>query len=112
MADLTVNAFSGGVITQTLVSANAGGDAIPGYDGKQFLVVTNGSGGSINVTLNSQVVCDQGSDHDLVIAVAAGATRQIKAPAPATRWQDTNGKLQISYSGVTSLSIGAFKWPE
>ncbi len=113
MADLTTNSFSGGVITQTLVSAAVGGDNIVAYSGKEFLVVANGSGGSINVTINSQEVCNQGSDHDLVIAVAAGATRIIKPPAPASRWIDTaDGKAKITYSGVTSLTVGVFKWPE
>lgn len=114
MANLTVNLFSGGVVTQTLVAAAAGGDAVQNYDGKQFLVVTNAHATlARTVTINSQELCNQGSDHDLAIAVAALTTRHIKVPAPAARWRDTSGALQITYSDAAAdLTIGAFKWPE
>jgi hypothetical protein len=112
MADLTIVPFVTGSLTDTLTAASGGGDAIAGYNGKQWLDVNNGSGGSITVTVNSQVNCDQGADHDFTLAVPAGARRKIKLPAPATRWVDGTGRAQITYSGVTSLTVGCFQWPE
>lgn len=112
MADLTVVSFVTGTLVDTLVAANAGGDAIPGYTGKEWFEVNNGSGSPITVTFNSQEVCSQGSDHDLAQAVAAGVRRKVKLPAPASRWLDGTGRVQITYSGVTTLTVGVFKWPE
>ena len=114
MADLTVNAFANGVVTETLVAAASGGDAIANYTGKEFLIVKNSHATNPRtVTIGSVEACNQGSDHDLAITVAALTTRLIKAPNPASRWKDVNSKLQITYSdSAADITIGAFKWPE
>lgn len=114
MADLTVNTYSAGSLTDSLTAAAGGGDAIPAYTGKEWLEVNNGGGSSINVTLVSQYVPPAAGTAaaSLVVAVAAGARKKIKAPAPKEIWTDVNGKLQITYSGVTSVTVGAFRWPE
>src|SRR5262245_33513848 len=114
MADLTVNTFSGGSVVQTLVAATSGGDTIAGYDGKQFLVVRNAHATlPRTITFGSVEPCNQGSDHDLPITVAALVTRIIKVPSPASRWKDVNGKLQITYSdSAADITVGALQWLE
>lgn len=71
------------------------------------LKVINGGVGSINVTIAAQVACDQGSTHNIVNAVANGVT-EIMGPF-LERYRDTNGYVQITYSGVTSVTIYAFR---
>lgn len=84
-------------------AAAGGGDQYP-FGSNTFLVVKNGGGASINVTLNSVVACDQGSDHDQVVAVPNGGERWIKAP---TRFADPSGYVGVTYSGVTSVTVAA-----
>lgn len=103
MATLTVQkpGLTGAVVT--LAAAAAGGDTFAN-DGQTMMKVTNGGVGSINVTVNSQRTCDQGSDHDIVVAVGAGVTKDI-GPFDPYRF---GGMLLVTYSGVTSVSVGAY----
>lgn len=94
--------LTGAVITYT--AAAAGGDTMANT-GVEKLRVKNGGGASINVTINSQRPCDQGTDHDLVIAVAAGAEKEI-GPFPPYRF---GNPVQISYSAVTTVTVAATK---
>lgn len=113
MADLTVNKFSGGSVAETLVAAGAGGDAIPNYTGKQFLVVKNAHATlSRTVTFNSGENCNQGVDHDIAVVVAALTTRIIKVPNPPSRFQNASKALPWTYSSEADLTVGAFEWPE
>lgn len=80
-------------------------------DGRTFLRVTNGGGSSINVTFNSIQPCNQGSDHDLVVAVPNGATREI-GPFDPTRFNDpSTGLLGVAYSATTSVTAEAIRTP-
>jgi len=114
MATLTKNAFTTGSAVEALVAAAAGGDTVPTLDRKDFIVVKNTHATlSRTVTLNSQEACNQGSDHDLAIAVAALTTRFIKPPAPGTRWKDVSGNLQMTYSdSAADLTVGVFTMPD
>jgi hypothetical protein len=114
MANLTKNTFTGGGAVETLVAAASGGDTVQTLTRQDFLIVKN-SNATLprTVTLNSQETCNQGSDHDLAIVVAALTTQLIKPPAPATRWKDTNGAMQIAYSAAAAdLTVGAFTMPD
>lgn len=72
-------------------------------------MVTNGGGSSINVTID-----DPGStspanatafNPDVVVAVPNGQTRLI-GPFPVNRFNDANGLVAVSYSGVTTVTVG------
>lgn len=107
MATLTVQTPSLTGLDPTLTAASGGGDEFVN-DGATVLHVKNGGGGSINVTVDSQTPCSQGFDHDVVVAVPAGAERLI-GPFPQARFNDANGKAQVAYSGVTSVTVAARK---
>jgi hypothetical protein len=111
---------SGATLTGTLasgvaVAAAAGGDSIVLGGNTVMIRVINGGGGSINVTLNSVQVPSfaggaQAADVDPVMAVAAGATRVIRIPdEDFPRFANTTtGMLDLTYSGVTSVTIEAW----
>ena len=61
-------------------------------------------GGDITVTIASQRACDQGSTHNAAVVVTAGEERFI-GPFDPARYNDSNGMTQLTYSGVTSLTI-------
>ncbi len=87
-------------------AAQAGGDYIQNDTGRVVLHAKNGSGSAITVTVASQRPCDQGSTHNLVVSVPAGGDRMI-GPLPTARFNDEDGRVQITYSGVTSLTVAA-----
>lgn len=87
------------------VAATAGGDRMP-VGPNNYLRVSNASGGSLTVTIDSVTPCSQGFDHDLVVAVAAGVTKEI-GPITSRFASLADGLAAITYSGVTSLTVEA-----
>lgn len=106
MADLATQKVQAAGSVPTLAPATVSGDRMV-WSPTGFLKVSNASGGPINVTLNSIRACDQGFDHDTVVAVAAGATKDISIKDP--RFRDSSGWVNITYSAVTSVTVGAFE---
>jgi hypothetical protein len=84
-------------------AAAGGGDQFINT-GKEFLHVKNGGGGSIDVTIDSQTPCNQGFDHNLLVAVPNGQDRII-GPFDPGRFNDANGYVKITYSGVAGLTV-------
>ena len=108
MATLAVQASLLTGITPSYAAAAGGGDEFPN-DGKSMLHLKNGSGGTIVVTVDSLVACNQGSDHDSVTSIAAGAEAMV-GPFDVTRFNDpATSRAAITYDGVTSLTLGVFK---
>ena len=110
MATLTVQEISLTGLTISFAAAAGGGDQFAN-SGKEFLYVKNGGGGSINVTVDSQTLCDQGNDHDAVVAVGAGSEECI-GPFNKGRFDDSSENVQITYSGVTSVTVAVVRLPE
>jgi hypothetical protein len=107
MATLSVQQITtAGVVPASLVAAGGSGDQFPN-NGRTFLDVANDSGGSINVTIASQRLCDQGATHNTVVAVADGATKRL-GPFDPSRYNDGTGSVHVSYSDATSVTVGAF----
>lgn len=109
MSTLTVQIITLTGVTPSLAAATAGGDQWANT-GREFLHVKNDGAASINVTVNSQKACNQGFDHDVVIAVPAGEQRQI-GPFSKERFNDDDGYALVTYSDVTSLTIGVVRLP-
>jgi hypothetical protein len=104
--------------TQTIVpaglapaysAASGGGDKLaPGND--TFLHVKNASGAPITVTIDSVVPSNYGTDADLVVAVPATTGDKMIGPLPASRFANpADGLVNVTYSGVTSLTVAAIK---
>lgn len=90
----------------TFVAASAGGDTIAGAGNTTIqFQVKNGGGASITVTFTGVVPCSQGSLHNAVATVAAGATEYIDVPSQAV--DPTTGNAAVTYSSVTSVTVAA-----
>jgi hypothetical protein len=108
MADIAVaRAAKNASVVQTLTQVNASDTILAPKSGDE-LVVNNGGGSPINVTLTALQACDQETLHDVVIAVTNGTTRKIPMPVPLSRYLNTAGNLPVTYSATTSVSAGAF----
>lgn len=87
-------------IAPVTYAASAGGDSITNAAaGNLFVRVTNGSGAGINVTVASPGLCSHGGTHPLVVAVAAGATKEI-GPLPPGRFGAAVGLTYSAYADV------------
>jgi hypothetical protein len=106
MADLSVQNPNEAGIAGSLVAAASGGDAfVPG--GRTWVELVNGSGGAI--TVNFALFAD-----GLTIAagrsvsIPAGARRLIQLKNIGVYTDPADGKVKMTYSGVTSLTVGVF----
>lgn len=116
MADLTVQTVVEAGIIPTYAAAAGGGDAIPGNDGQIMLHVKNGGGGSITVTIAAQTTAGVTPGLGPVSKANAGgsvanASEKMFGPFPVVAFNDGNGKVQVTYSGVTSVTVAAIKLP-
>lgn len=107
MATLTVQKVDLAGLAPTYAAAAVGGDEFVN-SGKEFIHVKNGGAGAITVTVNSQALCNQGFDHDAAVSVPASGERMI-GPFLKARFDDANAKVQITYSGVTSVTIAVIQ---
>lgn len=106
----TVNAQAGFQDNAALIAAAAGGDAFaPGAD--TFVRVNNGGASPITVTFatpgtfGGNAIGDGGGS-------VANATSRMFGPFPPELYADpTTGLVIVTYSGVTSVTIGAFRIP-
>ena len=119
MATLTVaTAAEAGVATAdasaTSINCSSGGDEFVNT-GEELVIINNGSGGALTVTFAKT------SDTDIIdpvvgkvtkanVATAVGAGKTVAfGPFPIGGFNDANSKVQITYSGVTSLTIDVVK---
>lgn len=116
MATLTLQATDeDGINPLTETAAAAGGDQFIN-DGRQIIVVQNGDASAKTVTVAGQAT-DVRVPHygkldqtDTVAVVAAGATA-ILGPFPKQGFNDASGYVQITYSAVTSVTVGVVTVP-
>lgn len=113
MATLTVQEFDEAGNDLTLSSAAAGGDEFPN-SGQELLVVKNGSGSSMDVTITAQVNSfDDASYGNAVkenqtLSVAAGGVALL-GPFSRKSFNDGSGNVQVSYSDETSVEVAAVR---
>lgn len=108
MAVLSAQQINRAGAVPSYAAAAGGGDSFPpGQD--TWLHAKNGSGGAITIT-----VVTPGTDAignavaDTVVSVGAGAER-VWGPFPAVYYANpATGNADITYSAVTTLTIGAF----
>jgi hypothetical protein len=112
MATVTPQEVPADGIALTMFAAAVAGDAVFNNSGSAVLLVTNGGGSSINVTINAPagVKFPTGGGYppqsvaNQVVAVAAGVTKHVRL---FPKQNDSSTLVQITYSSVTSVTIGA-----
>lgn len=113
MADITVQRISaedGAVLT--LPAASAGGDKFV-WEEKASLMVVNGGGVSVTVTVTAATAEVSGEQGDLtrsnlVMVLAAGQTGIIPPMPTAFRNRADLDKVAVTYSGVASVKVQPF----
>lgn len=111
MATLTTQAIARTGIAPSYASAAGGGDACETGD-DIFLQVKNASGGSITVTIAvpSSASTTPGVTYtNTTVSVPATTGDRMIGPISSIYKDPTTGLATITYSGVTSLTVGCFK---
>lgn len=97
-------------ITVAFTAANVDGHVIEG-SGDTLLLVDNGSGGPINVTVQTPATQDGLAVAEQVVAVAAGAIKAIGPFKPATYDRPTGaadaGDVYVDFSAVATVTVAA-----
>lgn len=88
-------------------AADVAGDSFLN-DGQTVLAINNQDVGSVTVTIAFQVTLDGVTATNRTVTVPAGETVIVGAFPPSI-YNDTNGKVQVTYSGVTSLFVVPLK---
>jgi hypothetical protein len=97
----------------TFVAAAGGGDTCRVPSGGTFLVVKNGGGSPINVTIDDPLTPVPGgsaANNDTVVAVPNAGERWI-ALNPQRHVNPSTGLASITYSDVTSVTIACINGP-
>ncbi|MFZ2905328.1 MAG: hypothetical protein WAZ98_03895 [Cyclobacteriaceae bacterium] len=116
MATLTRQNIVEAGLTPTFAACAGGGDVVDNSDGKTFLHVKNGSGGSLTVTIAAGVAATGIADpkfgtlNKTAVAKVVGAGAEaVIGPFKKHGFNNASEQLAITYSGVTSLTIAAYK---
>jgi hypothetical protein len=106
---LTIQTVGIAGATISTAAANADGNSIVADEAaKVILQVANGGGSSITVTIPATGKAYGIDLEDQTITVAAGATKHIAGLEPGA-FQQTDGTVYVNYSGVSSVTVAAFR---
>lgn len=110
MAEITVVRPDVDGVDPGFVAAQAGGDhLIPDAGRSVVVLVRNDSAGALTVTVDdpntSTPAGAKAFDPDVDVSVPAGAERAILLDR--LRFVDEQGRIDLTYSGVTSLTVAA-----
>jgi len=107
LAVLSVQRITLAGLAPSMVAADVAGDEF-GNGGRAYLHVNNGGASQITVTVDSVKPCNYGEDHDITVDVPAGEERLI-GPFEPRRFNNSSGRVAVTYSDVTSVTVGAFE---
>lgn len=108
MATLTAQQIVRTGLKPTMASAASGGDEFPNT-GKEWLYFKNGEAGEITVTLDIETTVDGQPVTDPTVAIPAGEQKFIGPFPPAIYNNSTTGRVSVTYSAVTSLTVAVMK---
>ena len=108
MATLSVQSIVKAGLNPSFSAAAGGGDQFALTDKNDIFWIKNGSGGSITVTFTTQATTDGLAVADRTVAVPAGEDRAVSDLDPNV-YRDSSGYCQVTYSGVTSLTVAALR---
>lgn len=85
----------------------ADGNALTGCGAAPFVLVENGSGSPVTVTITS-IACSHGRTETFAKTIAAGDTA-ILGPFSPDLWQQAGGVLYLDWSADTTITFAGFQ---
>jgi hypothetical protein len=106
--DLPVQQINRIGLNPAYTAGNGSGGHSISNDGRVFFHVKNGGGAPITATAQTPVTVDDLAVADRVVTVPAGGERMI-GPFPPGLYNQSDGKVYLDFSDVTSVTVGAFR---
>jgi len=103
MATIATQTISRTGLEAAYSAAAAGGDDFVNT-GKEFIHIRNASVGDITVTIVTPATVDGLAVADRAVVVTAAEERFI-GPFQTTYYNNSSGKVALTYSGVTTLTL-------
>ena len=108
MATLAVQSIVRTGLETTYAALAVGGDEFVN-SGSEWIEVVNADAGDITVTVDTPNFIDTDlAIADRTILVTAGERRHI-GPFPTSNYNDSAGKVQLTYSAVANITIALLK---
>lgn len=104
---LTPQVITTAGLVATLGAANAAGHSIVN-SGNSFVVVANGAGAPINVTIQTPAVVLGEPVAERVVSVTNGTTAWI-GPFPPATFNQTDGTVYVDFSDVGTITCAAIR---
>ena len=117
MATLAIQKIVEAGLAPTYGAAASGGDVFPNTKGEVFLHVKNGGVGAVTVTIAPQAssfnVANKGAvtKPDAGGSVPATTGDRMFGPFPPAAFNDNQGRVAVTYSGVTTVTVAAIQLP-
>jgi hypothetical protein len=109
MATLTINpVVRAGLNLTTVDTAAAGGGDEFVNTGREMFYANNASGGAIVITFVTTPTVDGLAIADRTVSVPAGEI-MVVGPFATSQYNDTAEKIQVTYDGVTSLTVAVIQ---
>lgn len=107
MATITAQVPARSANPITFSAASAGGDKFANT-GKEYVIVRNGSGSPVTLTVTTPATNDGLAIADRTIEVAAGATHFL-GPWPTGLYNDGDGMVNLSWSLETDMTLAVIR---
>ena len=101
-----INRTGSDITTLANAATASDGDKFPN-NGKTFLIVTNGAGAPITVTVETPRTIDDLDVAEYTNSVTNGTT-EIFGPFPTDTFNQSDGTVQVTWSSATSITFEAF----
>ncbi len=99
-----------GVRTDDGAAADVAGDTFPNT-GQEYFHVANGSGVSVDATIDVVAALDGQAVADKVVTVAAGQAKII-GPFPKGVYNDANAHVKVTCNPITTVKVKALKFTQ
>lgn len=110
MAVLTVSNVNrtGLDLASALVAADVAGDSFPNT-GVEYIVFKNTNAATRVITMVLQATADGQAGTSKTYTIAATTGYAILGPFPTSIYNDTNNRMNFTYSAVTNLTVAVCK---
>lgn len=105
MALLARQSITTNGLSPSYVNATSSGDLIDNRSGYPVFSIVNNGLSSITVTFSAQRECNLGELHDISATIPADGEAHIYGPFRQAIYNNTDEKVEVSYSDVEDVTV-------
>ena len=109
-SEITVQTLARAGLSATYEACDTNGNYFTN-DGMTFIHIKNANAGTPTLTIATANTVDGLAIADRTVTMFATTGDKMIGPLPASVYNDANGRVQLTYSAVTDLTIAVIKMP-